>query len=61
MSATIVLFEPKSSLPRHFLLQHLVLSVLIAIWAIMLLLIALTAHFDVPIILFDEQELVVPF
>ena len=61
MSATIVLFEPKSFSPRRFLLQHLVLSVPLAIWAILLVLIAVTAHFDMPIILFDGQELMMPF
>ena len=49
MSATIVLFEPKSFLLRRFLVQHLVLGVPLAIWAIMLVLIAVTAHFDMPL------------
>jgi hypothetical protein len=61
MSATIVLSEPKSSSLRHFLSRHLVPGVPIAIWAWALLLIAVAAYFDAPVVAFDGQNLVVPF
>jgi hypothetical protein len=61
MSATIVLSEPKSFSLRRFLLEHLILGVPLIIWAIMLLLIAIAAHFDIPVVAFDGQEPVAPF
>jgi hypothetical protein len=61
MSATIVLAESKSFSLRHFLLQHLVLGVPVAIWAWALLLLAIAAYFDAPVVAFDGQELTVPF
>jgi hypothetical protein len=39
----------------------LALGVPIAIWALALLLIAVAAHSDGPVIVFDGQGLVVPF
>lgn len=66
MSATLVLSEPKSfstrqSKLRHLLLNYLFLGVPVVIWAIMLLLIAVAVYFDMPVIVFDSQNLVVPF
>jgi hypothetical protein len=61
MSATMVLSEPKSFSLRRFLLEDLILGVLLIIWAIMLLPIAMAAHFDMPVVAFDGQELVAPF
>lgn len=60
MSSTVVLSEPKS-FSRRWLSRHLPLGVPIAIWALALLLIAIAAHSDGPVIAFDGQNLVVPF
>jgi len=61
MSASIVLSEPKSFSLRRFLLEYLIVGVPLIIWAIMLLLIAIAAHFDMPVVALDGQELVAPF
>ncbi|HZR72593.1 hypothetical protein [Bradyrhizobium sp.] len=66
MSATLVLSEPKSFSTRRSKLQHLLLNYLflgvpVVIWAITLLLIAVAVYFDMPVIVFDGQNLVVPF
>jgi hypothetical protein len=47
--------------PKSFLSQNLVLGVPLAIWAMALLLIAISAHFNTPVISFDPQELLTPF
>ena len=47
--------------PKTFTSQHLVLGVPLAIWAIALLLIALSARYNVPLASFDPQELLAPF
>jgi hypothetical protein len=47
--------------PKSFLSQNLVLGVPLAIWAMALLLIAISAHFNTPVISFDAQELLTPF
>ena len=60
MSATLTLSEPKSFSLRHVLLRYLLLGVPLAIWALALLLIVIAAHFDMPIVAFEAQELV-PF
>jgi hypothetical protein len=46
---------------KSFLSRHLVLSVPLAIWAVALLLIAISAHFNTPVISFDPQELLAAF
>ena len=61
MSSTIVLSEPKSRPRRHCLSRHLTLGVPLAIWALAMLVIAIAAHSDGPVIAFAGQELVVPF
>ena len=47
--------------PKPFPSQSLVLGVPLAIWAIALLLIAMSAHFDSPVISFEPQELLTTF
>ena len=41
--------------------QYLVLGVPLLIWALSLLLIAGSAHYNMPLASFDPQELLVPF
>jgi hypothetical protein len=47
--------------PKSFVSQYLVLGVPLAIWAMALLLIAISAHFNAPLISFDPQELLTAF
>lgn len=61
MSSTIALSEPKSFSRRHRLSRHLTLGAPLAIWALAMLLIAIAAHSDGPVIAFDGQGLAVPF
>jgi hypothetical protein len=62
MSVTAIFSEPGSFSLRHLLLRRrLTLGVPLTIWIWAVLLIAIAAHFDPPVIAFDGQELVVPF
>jgi hypothetical protein len=61
MSVVATLSEPKSFSPRHLLLRNFALGVPLAVWAAAMLLIAIAAHFDPPVVTFDAQELVAPF
>ena len=47
--------------PKSFASQYLVLGVPLAIWAMALLLIAISAHFNTPVISFDPTELLGAF
>ncbi|HET7889094.1 MAG TPA: hypothetical protein VFL62_22935 [Bradyrhizobium sp.] len=47
--------------PKTFPPPHLVLGVPLAIWAIALLLIGMSAQFNLPIAPFDPQDLLTPF
>ena len=47
--------------PKSFASQYLVLGVPLAIWAMALLLIAVSAHFNTPVISIDPQELLATF
>ena len=57
MPTYIRIAEPKV-LPQQ---QHLVLGVPLLIWALSLLLIAGSAHYEVPLATFDPQEQLAPF
>jgi hypothetical protein len=61
MPTTIALPQPKLSASQRFQLQRLVLGVPLAVWAIMMLLIAISAYFDAPVMAFDPQDLAMPF
>lgn len=47
--------------PKSFVSQYLVLGVPLAIWAMALLLIAVSAHFNTPVVSFDPPELLAAF
>ena len=47
--------------PKSFPSQRLVLGVPLVVWGIALLLIALSAHFNTPVIAFDPPELLTTF
>jgi hypothetical protein len=47
--------------PKSFASQYLVLGIPLAIWAVALVLIAVSAHFNMPVISFDPQELLATF
>ena len=47
--------------PKSFASKYLVLGVPLAIWAMALLLIAVSARFNTPVISFDPQELLAAF
>jgi len=57
MPTYIRIAAPKS-VPQQ---QYLVLGVPLLIWALSLLLIAGSAHYNMPLASFDPQELLVPF
>jgi hypothetical protein len=61
MPTTIALPQPKFPTSRRFLLQRLILGVPLAVWAIMMLLIAISAHFDAPVMAAFEAQELVPF
>jgi len=61
MSTTIALSEPKSIPLRYRLVQQHILGISVTVWALALLLIAVAAHLDMPVITFGAQELVAPF
>jgi hypothetical protein len=61
MPTTIALPQPKLSPSQRFQLQRLILGIPLAVWAIMMLLIAISAHFDAPPMAFDAQDLPMPF
>ncbi len=61
MSSTITLSKPKSFSRRHWLSRRLMLGAPLAIWVLAMLLIAIAAHSDGPVIVLDGQEMVVPF
>jgi hypothetical protein len=46
---------------KPFLSQNLILGVPLAIWAMALLLIAMSAHLNAPVISFDPPELLATF
>ncbi len=46
---------------KSFLSQYLVLGVPLAIWTMALLLIAVSARFNTPVVSFDPQELLAAF
>jgi hypothetical protein len=56
MPTYIRIAAPKTVQP-----QPLVLGIPLAIWALALLLIAGSAHYDVPLATFDPVELLAPF
>ena len=58
MPTTIALPQSRLSPSQRFLLQRLILGVPLAIWAILLLLAAIAAHFDAPVMSFDVLEFV---
>jgi hypothetical protein len=58
MPTYIRIAAPKA-LPKQQ--QHLVLGVPLLIWALSLLLIAGSAHYNVPLASFDPQEQLAPF
>jgi len=47
--------------PKSFASQYLVLGVPLTIWAMALLLIAVCAHFNAPLISFDPQDFLTGF
>jgi hypothetical protein len=47
--------------PRTFTPQRLVLGIPLLIWALSLLLIAGSAHYNLPLASFDPQEQLAPF
>jgi hypothetical protein len=49
------------AVPKPLPSRRLLLGVPLAIWGIALLLIALAAHFNTPVISFDPQEVWTPF
>jgi hypothetical protein len=56
MSATIIISQPKS-----FTLQSSMLGIPLAIWAMSLLVIAVAAYLNMPVITFGPLELLPPF
>jgi hypothetical protein len=61
MPTTIALPQPKLSLSQRFQLQRLILGVPLAVWVIMMLVVAISAHFDAPVTAFDALDFPVPF
>jgi hypothetical protein len=61
MSVTAVLSEPKSFSPRYTLLSPAALGVPLIVWGLAMLLLAIAAHLDMPVVAFGAQELVAPF
>lgn len=57
MSATVALSKQGSFSLRQRSLNHVTLGVPIMLYASSILLVAVAAHFDMPIIAFDVQEL----
>ena len=47
--------------PKTFPQPHFILGVPLAIWAVALLVIGISAHFNVPLASFDPQEQLAPF
>jgi hypothetical protein len=60
MPTDIAISAPKP-FPLQQVLQHPILGVPLAIWAMAFLLMVIAAHFDAPAMAFDAQELMVPF